>query len=158
MPQSARCWHLTMSNWLKNEGFNTVGYEKSMWCKEENGHKIIMGSHIDDFIICSTSRQMLDHFRKRLLEKFDGDYLGPINHYLGCEIERDRKSKTAIITQKNYSKHILQANGMWDCNPKYTPMVPNTRLSASDCPDVPDPVLHKRYRTIIGQLLSLIHI
>ena len=63
-----------MSNWLKNEGFNTVGYEKSMWCKEENGDKIIMGSHIDDFIICSTSRQMLDHFRKRLLEKFDGDY------------------------------------------------------------------------------------
>ena len=157
MPQSARCWHLTMSNWLKNEGFNTVGYEKSMWCKEENGHKILMGSHIDDFIICSTSRQMLDHFRKRLLEKFDGDYLGPINHYLGCEIERDRKSKTAIITQKHYSKHILQANGMWDCNPKYTPMVPNTRLSASDCPDVPDPVLHKRYRTIIGQLGYLVN-
>ena len=77
MPQSARCWHLTKSNWLKNEGFN--GYEKSMWCEEENGHKIIMGSHIDDFIF-STSRQMLDHFRKRLLEKFDGDYLGSISH------------------------------------------------------------------------------
>ena len=95
MPQSARCWHLTKSNWLKNEGFN--GYEKSMWCEEENGHKIIMGSHIDDFIF-STSRQMLDHFRKRLFEKFEGDYLDPIN------ITSDVRSN-AIANKKRQPSH-----------------------------------------------------
>jgi hypothetical protein len=60
MPQSARCWHLTMSKWLKDGGFHTVGYEKSMRCIQKDGHKIMMGSHIDDFIICSTSREMLN--------------------------------------------------------------------------------------------------
>ena len=114
MPQSARCWHLTMSKWLKDEGFHTVGYEKSMWCIEQDGQKIIMGSHIDDFIICSTSRDMLDDFRKRLLARFDGTYEGALDHYLGCEIKRDRPQKKAIITQAQYARHILESEGMWD--------------------------------------------
>jgi len=156
MPQSARCWHLTMSKWLRKEGFQTVGYEKSMWCKSENGHKILLGSHIDDFIICSTSREMLDAFRIKLLDKknggFEGTYEGPLDHYLGCEIKRDRANKRTIITQKHYARHVLESEGMWDCNPKATPMVPNTRLSTDDQPDVVDPELHKRYRGIVGKL------
>ena len=156
MPQSARCWHLTMSKWLRKQGFHTVGYEKSMWCKSENGHKILLGSHIDDFIICSTSREMLDAFRIKLLDKenggFEGTYEGPLNHYLGCEIKRDRATKRTIITQKHYTRHVLESEDMWDCNPKATPMVPNTRLSADDQPDVVDPILHKRYRGIVGKL------
>ena len=157
MPQSARCWHLTMSKWLKDEGFHTVGYEKSMWCIEKDGQKIIMGSHIDDFIICSTSRDMLDDFRKRLLARFDGTYEGALDHYLGCEIKRDRPQKKAIITQAQYARHILESEGMWDCNPKLTPMVPNTRLSKLDQPAIVDPVLHKRYRGLVGKLGYLVN-
>jgi hypothetical protein len=163
MPQSARCWHLTMSKWLKDEGFHTVGYEKSMWCIQKDGHKIIMGSHIDDFIICSTSREMLDDFRKRLIGtdgvggRFDGTYEGPLDHYLGCEIRRDRPKRKAIITQANYARHILESEGMWDCNPKLTPMMPNTRLSKADQPSVADPVLHKRYRGLVGKLGYLVN-
>lgn len=157
MPQSARCWHLTMSKWLKDEGFHTVGYEKSMWCIQKDGHKILMGSHIDDFIICSTSREMLDDFRERLLKRFDGTPLGALDHYLGCEIKRDREKKKAIITQANYARHILESEGMWDCNPKLTPMMPNTRLSKADQPPVVDPVLHKRYRGLVGKLGYLVN-
>ena len=79
-------------------------------------------------------------------------YEGPLDHYLGCEIKRDRVNKRTIITQKHYARHVLELEGMWDCNPKAMPMVPNTRLSTDDQPDVVDPVLHKQYRCIVRQV------
>jgi len=45
-----------------------------------NGHRILLGAHIDDFIIACVDRPwpVLDAFRKRLLEAFDGTYEGPL--------------------------------------------------------------------------------
>ena len=35
LPHSGRCLHKTWSQWLNSEGFESVGYDKSMWVKKE---------------------------------------------------------------------------------------------------------------------------
>jgi len=61
---SSRAWHKTMSAFTKQQGFKTVGFENSVWCRHDaNGKKIMVGSHIDDFRICGTNRTCLDEFR-----------------------------------------------------------------------------------------------
>jgi hypothetical protein len=46
---------------------------------------------------------------------------------------------------------------MWECDPVATPMDPNVRLSKLDCPEVVDPLLHRKYRSIVGCLSYLVN-
>jgi hypothetical protein len=49
---------------------------------------------------------------------------------------------------------------MWECNPVATPLDPNNnnvRLSKSDCPEVADPLVHRKYRSIVGCLSYLVN-
>jgi len=72
-----------MSAFLAKEGCATVGFEKSMWTVTIDGACILLGSHIDDFVIASANRQLLDGFRGLLLDAFEGIYEGALQHYLG---------------------------------------------------------------------------
>ena len=55
--------------------------------------RILLGAHTDDFVLLAVlvcaNRPVLDAFRKRLLESFEGTYEGPLEHYLGCEVVCD---------------------------------------------------------------------
>jgi len=68
---------------LQREGCETVGCEKSMWKVTIDGHRILLDANIDDFVIACVDRPVLDAFRKRLLEAFDGTHEGSLEHYLG---------------------------------------------------------------------------
>jgi len=74
MPSAARAWHTTMSAFLAREGCATVGFEKSMWTVTIDGACILLGAHIDDFVIVCAHRQVLDGFRARLLDAFEGTH------------------------------------------------------------------------------------
>jgi len=50
MPSAVRAWHTTMSAFLQREGCETVGFEKSMWKVTIDGHRILLGAQIDNFV------------------------------------------------------------------------------------------------------------
>ena len=154
MPSAARAWHTTMSAFLEREGCETVGFEKSMWRVVIDGHRILLGAHIDDFVIACDNRPVLDAFRKSLLEAFEGTYGGPLKHYLGCEFTRNHIAGTTTLSQKNYAEEILRSYGFWDILPRNTPMKPNTCLSKDDSNPKPD--FHRRYCGIVGSLGYLV--
>jgi len=103
MPSAARARHTTTSAFLRREGCETVGFEKGMWKVTIDGHCILLGAHIDDFVLASTNRQVLDAFRERLLDTFDGTYEGPLEHYLGCKITGDLVAGTTQLSQTHYA-------------------------------------------------------
>ena len=156
MPSAARAWHTTMSAFLAKEGCATVGFEKSMWTVTIDGARILLGAHIDDFVIACANRQVLDAFRKRLLDAFEGTYEGALRHYLGCEVTRDMEKGTTYISQTHYAEEILRTYNFWNATPRLTPMQPNTRLNKGDCDKNPAPDFHRRYRGIVGSLGYLV--
>jgi len=89
------------------------------------------------------------------LENFTDE--GEVTEYLGCELVRDRKARTGQLIQAGYAERVLRVFNMWDCNPVATPMDPNVRLSKLDCPEVVDPLLHRKYRSIVGCLSYLVN-
>jgi len=58
MPSAARAWHTTMSALLEREGCETMGFEKSIWRVVIDGHRILLGSHIDDFVIACAGKSL----------------------------------------------------------------------------------------------------
>ena len=122
-----------------------------------DGHRILLGAHIDDFVIIAcTNRQVFDAFCKHLLETFDGTYEGPHEHYHGCQIARDLVAGSTQLSQTHYAEEVLCTFGFWDNLPHVTQMKPNTRLSTDDCDPFPKPDFHKRFLGIVGSLGYLV--
>ena len=96
------------------EGYEIVGFEKSMWRVVIDGHWILLSADIDEFVIACANLPVLDSFRKRLLEAFEGTYEGPLEHYLRCEIARGHIAGTTTLSRKHYAKEILRSYGFWD--------------------------------------------
>jgi len=111
MPFAARAWHTTMSAFLQREGCETVEFEKSMCKVTIDGHRILLGAHIDHFVIACVDRPVLDAFRKQLLEAFDGTCGGPLEHYFGRVIARDLVAGTTQLSQTHYAEEILRTFG-----------------------------------------------
>ena len=80
-----------------------------------------------------------------------------MTEYLGCELVRDRKARTGQLIQAGYAERVLRVFNMWECNPVATPLDPNVRLSKLDCPEVVDPLVHRKYRSIVGCLSYLVN-
>jgi hypothetical protein len=96
-------------------------------------------------------------FKKEVLTRFIGTDEGEVTEYLGYELIRDRSAKSGTIVQKGYAECVLKTFGMWDCKPCATPLNTNSRLSKTDCPQVVDPTLHRRYHSITGCLSYLVN-
>ena len=145
-----------MSAFLEREGCKIVVFANSMGQAVIDGHQILLGAHIDDFVIACANLPVLDAFRKRLLEAFQGTYEGPLGHYLRCKIAHDPVAGTTTLSQTHYAEEILRSHGFWDISPRNTLMKPNTRVSKDDCDPNPKPDFHRRYRGIVGSLGYLV--
>ena len=86
------------SETVEREGCKTVGFEKSMWTVTITGHKILLGAHVDDFVIACAHRPVLDAFRASLLKAFESTYEDPLENYLGCEIFGDMIAGTTYLS------------------------------------------------------------
>jgi len=75
-----------MSAFLAKARCATVGFEKSMWTVTMDGARILLGAHIDNFVIAHANRQVLDGFRACLLDAFEGTYEGALQYYLGLPV------------------------------------------------------------------------
>jgi len=146
----------TMSDFLQRARCETVGFEKITWKVSIDDHRILLGAHIDNFVIICTNQPVLDTFRKRLLEAFDGTYEGPLEHYLKWKIARDLVAGTTQLSQKHYAENVLRTFGSWNNLPRVKPMKPTTQLSKNGCDPLPKPDFHKRYCGIVGSLGYLV--
>ena len=108
-----------------------MGFEKSTWNVTIDCARILLGAHIDDFVIACANQQVLDGFRARLLDAFKGTYKGALQHYLS-EVTRDMEKGTAYLSQTHYAEKILRTYNLWNASPRLTPMQPNTRLDKDD--------------------------
>ena len=59
-------------------------------------------------MIACANWQVLDGFRARLLDAFEGTYEGALQHYLMREVTRDMEKGTMYLSQTHYAEEILR--------------------------------------------------
>jgi hypothetical protein len=129
-PSSPRALHKTMDAFFKSEGFDTIGFEESVWKRVGGGkydEDIYVSSHVDDCLIACKSKDIMVAFKKEILTRFISTDEGEVTEYLGCELIRDRSVKSATIVQKGYAERVLKTFGVWDCKSCATPLDANSR-------------------------------
>ena len=95
-PSSSRALHKTMDAYFESEGFDTIGFEESMWVRPACGkysEDIYVSAPVDDCLLsCKSVLTVTAEFQAHMLERFIGTDEGEVTEYLGCELERQKGS------------------------------------------------------------------
>ena len=134
LKQSARCWNVTLDQFLKSRGYHPNDADQCVYIKivKENDGSIsfvIMGVYVDDIIPISNNSVLLEAEKLEICKKFDMVDNGNISFCLGLSIKQDRKKKTTSISQPTYIENILMKFGMENCRPVATPLEPGVKYS-----------------------------
>lgn len=117
---------------------------------ENNNEKIYLIIFVDDLLICSKNRKLIECIKGKLAVKFRMKDMGQIKTYLGINIEYDCEKKIMTLDQKNYIESLAKRYEIENAKLYATPMEQNLKcepaLSVSN--DI-------RYRNLIGALLYI---
>jgi hypothetical protein len=90
--------------------------------------------YVDDMLIASHEKSLIDELKAQLNHEFDMKDLGPAKKILGMEIQRDRHAGTLFLSQKSYIEKVLERYNLNNCKPVATPFASHFKLSWRQCP------------------------
>ena len=91
-----------------------------MWVRPAGGkytEDMYVSAHVDDCLLSCKSPDVMSKFKRDLLSRFVGTDEGEVTEYLGCELVRDRKTRTGHLVQAGYAERVLRAFDMWESHP-----------------------------------------
>ena len=157
--QSARCWNKKIHKILTEElGFKRLESDRSIYLYGNGDTRIIMPIYVDDITFAGKSNAQIDHVIKKLSEHVPLYDLGETEFLLGVKITRDRPNRTINLSQHQYIVDLLERHGMGQCAPVKTPMVPNSHLTKTMCPQTPEEQEEMKshpYINIVGAIMYL---
>jgi hypothetical protein len=103
---------------------------------------------VDDLIIFGKSKLEVDKMKDQLRSEFEMKDLGPLRHFIGILVQRDREDRKLRIDQSGYIDMILQRFDMEESNPVATPIATGTRLEKATEDDRTIDV--KPYQSMVG--------
>ena len=155
LKQSARVWNETMDEFLLSINFRKSKVDSCLYIKVEPQGLTIVILWVDDIIILGKTIILVNNFKTQLKNRFDVKDNGELSYFLGINIKFSKDKVN--ISQKDYCKDILKRFNMQDCNPVYTPCIPNASLWNELEAHKSDPPLEnpRKYRELVGSLLYL---
>ena len=79
--------------------------------------------YVDDVLIASNDNKKLEEIKCHLSKAFQMKYLDDSKRFLGMTIERNRKEKSIVLHQREYTENVLERFDMKESRPKNTSMV-----------------------------------
>lgn len=121
LKQSPRVWYRTLSMFLISNGYNPIDADHSVFSNKDG--TTFIAAYVDDLLIVGPDMTIINELKANLSNKFQMSDLGPVHHYLGMTITRDRPRHILKLGQKAYLEEAIRTAGLWDSNPPLTPMV-----------------------------------
>jgi hypothetical protein len=148
--RSPRLWYQELARYLTSLGHHPIEADP---CVFVNSDGLIILAYVDDLILITRTREEMAALKEQVFSKFKCHDLGPISHYLGIKICRDRRQGTIELSMAYIDK--LGADMKRTSAPRrFHPLDPKAlklRLRVKD--DVAPAQLTTRYQSLIGKLL-----
>jgi len=151
-------WYQTLSAYFVTDGWQQLHGEACLYSKTTASGSLMLASFYVDDVLLSYHRSdaaEAQAFTTRFRARFRSTALGPLQHYLGIDVFRDREAGTTTLSQEQSILDLLERHGMSPdkVNPADTPLSPGCHLTSEDCPVVPDKIMGSAYREIVGSML-----
>jgi len=108
---------------------------------------------VDALVVAAPTANQISWIRNKLHDEFDMTDLGPVQTFLGLEIQRNRSERTLHVWQSKYIQRILHIHKMDLCNPAVTPADPHVRLEKCGTGFEATPYERRRYQSAVGSLM-----
>jgi len=115
------------------------------------GEHLILGFHVDDFIVAYTQQKQIDHLLVKLNQAFPVKDFGSPDIFLGQQIIKNEHG--IYLTQAQYIKSTLQAYGYANAHASTVPCDPNILRTDSHMATQTTTLTNYPLREIIGRLL-----
>ena len=148
LKQSGREWYGTFKDFLLHRGFRQPHFDPCVFLKDT----LIVAVYVDDLLLLGYT-EALYQFKTTIATKFRCKDLGQARYLLGLELSFTLHS--IIITQLSYARRVLERFRMLDCNPRDTPVDPNTfPKCATDGDQLADPTTYQALIYSLNYLVS----
>ena len=116
-------------------------------------NKLWIAFWVDDFVVMGATRQLVNQFKAAISARFKMRDLGPLQHFLGMEIVRDRAAGTIRVAMQGHIDDMANRFGVADAKCPRTPLPPKLAMG----PDEGGTPLGPRtpYRILVGSLLHV---
>lgn len=82
--------------------------------------------YVDDVILAGNDTDKIQKIKSYLDSRFNIKDLGPIEYFLGIEVERSEEG--LVLSQRKYTLDILGESGLHGCRPSDFPIEQNHKL------------------------------
>jgi len=150
LKQAPRAWYSRFASFLLTLGFTEAKSDTSLFIYRRGTETVYLLLYVDDIVLTASSQQILHRVIAALKQEFAMKDLGPLHHFLGIAVQRNRD--TLFLSQRQYTLDILARHGMSDCKACSTPVDTCAKVSATAGSAVADPTA---YRNLAGALQYL---
>ncbi|KAH9134621.1 hypothetical protein AeRB84_019649 [Aphanomyces euteiches] len=147
LKQYSREWNSALDSYFKSKGFVQLKTGPCIYFQRTRQGLVLVGVYVDDFILLSTSRSVLETTKRNLSSRFHMKDLGNLAFCLGIEVER-LQDGSIFFHQRKYILDLLATHGFTDCNPISTPQASSATRSSTASSPLP-------FRQVVGELLYL---
>ena len=152
LKQAPRQWHAKIDEFVIGIlKFETSPYDPCLYVKYEGGAMVIITLYVDDLLMASSNRRLLDWLKGEFNKRFSMKDCGEAKVCLGLEIVRSSSRGTLHLSQSRYVHKVLERFGMLDSSPVVTPM--ESQISPADLEG--EPIDSTLYRSAVGSLMYL---
>lgn len=132
LKQSPNCWNHKFDNLLKSFEMKLSPADDCLYIGQRNDEIIYLLLYVDDGLVISKSKLILDSFLNDLMNTFEIKIYEP-RYFIGFEIERNRAKKSLRLHQFEYINKFIDRFQMNDAKEVSVLMDP-VRYSRTMCP------------------------
>ncbi len=136
LKQAGYEWSEELERFFIDSGFNRSQVDQGVYFWRTGDEHTVITVSVDDMAITSKHMAHIDAFKAQLLTRFEITDLGELKWLLGLKVERNRATRTIILSQEAYVNTVLERFNMEDANPAPTPMdssQPRTHTHGLQC-------------------------
>lgn len=155
LKQAPRAWNKCFTDFLKLFNLVPLMNDNCILSRRDQNKRtiLIVAIYVDDGLVCSNDKRLLDEVINYLRLKFEITVMDP-KCFVGLQIKRDRKNKTMFINQQHYIDKVIERFGMQRCKEMSTPLDINQKLCLNGTTDNLDhKIVDVPYRQAIGSLM-----
>jgi hypothetical protein len=137
-------------------GFVENLVDECVYMKISGTNFIFLVLYVDDILLASTDKFLLQETKQFLSNNFDMKDLGEASYVLGIEINRDRSKHLLGLSQQRYITKFLKRFDMHNCSSGSAPMSKGDKLNKNQCPRnkmEEEEMKAKPYSRLVGSLM-----
>ena len=122
LKQAPRAWFSLIEAYIVKEGCVNSSSEQTLFIKQKGGKILIASIYVDDLLLTSNDEELLNQFKRSMMDEFDMIDLGKMRYFLGIEVMQ--KTDGILICQRKYAAELIERFGMQNYNSVCNSIVP----------------------------------